>query len=323
MIHEKRQIRLLVTGAPYFVKQTCEIAFSSPPWKSVTPNLAPLRRWRLRFLKFQLQKMHADGWYHIGGHTLPFLYKLKLFNQRSLIRTPIIIRWIGSDILTMAKEFEQKPGLFAAARQLTHFAGAPWLVQELKAIGLEAAFVPSSSKKRALYLSLEPPPLPKQFAILAYVPDQGEELYGWQHLIRLARELPETEIKILSGTGKSLSEVPHNIHFLGWHEDVYDAYKKCSLVVRMTNHDGYSSSVQEALLLGRHVIWTYPFPGVVQAESYDALYQHVKRLLDLHANGQLKINNEGRDFMAKKMNPDHLVAQMQKMILEVVESKRR
>ena len=82
--------------------------------------------------------------------------------------------------------------------------------------------------------------------------------------------------------------------------------------------DGYASSVQEALLLGRHVVWTYPFAGALPANNYESLHKHVKRMLELHQQGKLGINFEGREYIKQNLPPELLVTQLQKKIREII-----
>src|SRR6266403_1239163 len=44
-------------------------------------------------------------------------------------------------------------------------------------------------------------------------------------------------------------------------------YKRASVVWRPVRHDGLSFMVLEALGHGRHVLWTYEFPGCVKVDG--------------------------------------------------------
>lgn len=183
-------------------------------------------------------------------------------------------------------------------------------------MGLEAEFVPVPIKNLRHFLRDEPPKLPKQFTILSYVPDNKGELYGLDHVMQLAKDIPKVKIHILGGKGESIVDKPSNIHFLGWIDDVYAAYKDCTVLVRMTKHDGYGGTVQEALSLSRHAIWTYPLQGALHAPDYPALRQHVLQLLSLHQKGLLKLNTEGRDFVKSNLHPELLAAQIRQKMFE-------
>ena len=51
--------------------------------------------------------------------------------------------------------------------------------------------------------------------------------------------------------------------------------------------------VLESLGHGRHVLWTYPFPGCIEARGAEDARNHIARLHALHEQGLLRINEEG------------------------------
>lgn len=316
-----RQIRLLVTGSPYHATEACEAAFSVPRWQTERAELAQLQKERPDYIALLDQLRRVDGWYHVGGHTLPQMYNLDLIRESKRLKAPLIIHWIGSDILTMAEEFEKRPEIREAARTLTHWVSAPWFVEELANMGLHASFVPITNRTRSMFLTLEPPPLPSTFRILSYIPDARQTFYGWEHIVRLAYDFPAIEFQIVRGSGQSVSGYPANIRFLGWLDDIYPAYESSTLTVRMIEHDGYSGTVQEALLLGRYAIWTYPFHGALYAKEYETLHGHVSRLVDLHDQGELRLNEEGRDYIQHRLHPDLLMKRLRQRLRKIIASR--
>ena len=318
----ERQIDLLVTGSHFHVEQARATTFSGPSWKTHTADLSQLQRGAGDFDQLLAVLERCNGWYHIGGHTLPQIHSLDLIRESKQRHVPIIIHWFGTDILTMTEKFSKSPEVHQASWQVTHWVAAPWFVDQLAALGLDSTYMPYSSERHAEFLLMEPPALPARFSILSYVPDGHEELYGWEYLVRLANDFPENEISIISGTGKSVRDVPANIHFLGWLEHIYPAYRESSLLVRMIKHDGYARTVQEMLLLGRYVIWNYGFPGAILAQDYQTLQGHVKRLLLLHDQGALQINLEGRHHIKRNLNPAKLAENVRNRMKKIVTQSR-
>ncbi|MFC2106168.1 hypothetical protein ACFLS0_05415 [Candidatus Bipolaricaulota bacterium] len=240
-----------------------------------------------------------------------------------LLGVPVLVHWIGGDVRSATKHFEKHTHAPRAVKRHIHWAAAPWLVEELRGIGIEAAFVPFTSRKKAEFLSLDPPRLPNRFTILSYLPDHRAEFYGWDKVVRLAHDFPQAQIVIVRGEGAFVDECPPNVHFLGWVDDIYDVYRDCTVVVRMTEHDGYSHIVQEALLLGRYVIWTYPFPGALQAKDYPSLRDHIDDLIARQDQGVLEVNGEGRAFIERNLNPDTLSKQLRDRLRECATQGRR
>lgn len=308
--------RLTISGSAYWVKQIGDLAFSVPPWSYKVLDLNPLLFPSRKYFRLLFDLWRAKGWYHIAGNTMKNGTIRSLFFITSLVGKPVVMHWLGSDILYMAQFFKANPQSLKAVHRFIHWGCAPWHVEELRKIGLEAEFVPVPIKNLRCFLQEEPPKLPEQFTILSYVPENKGELYGLDHLLRLAKDVPEANFRIFGGKGESIVDKPSNVCFLGWIDDVRAAYRDCTVLVRMTKHDGYGGTVQEALALGRHAIWTYPFQGALHAPDYPALRQHVQRLLSLHQQGALELNMKGRDFVKSNFHPDLLAAQIQQRMLE-------
>ena len=57
--------------------------------------------------------------------------------------------------------------------------------------------------------------------------------------------------------------------------------------------------VLEALAHGRHVLYSYPVPGAVQARGIDDAMRHLEHLRDLHHAGLLPLNHAGRTAVAR------------------------
>jgi hypothetical protein len=95
-------------------------------------------------------------------------------------------------------------------------------------------------------------------------------------------------------------------------------YRQTSVVVRLTSHDGTSFMVLEALSRGRHVIWTYPVPGVIHASGFAAVSAALRDLLARHAAGTLGLNEEGRRYALEHYDRARLIDDLDRRLRSVL-----
>jgi len=315
--HFSSKPRILVTGYQRFIHQhLMPMVFSRDEWEVFTLDLDGIRSpWRRLFVALRYLSQ-ADLWFQIHGYAgRGWLYRLA-----KRLGVPVIMYWQGTDVLSARKYFSQHPQDLQSG--FIHWAVAPWLVEELKALAIEAQFMPFPFKSVATYLAQEPPPLPDRFSVLTYLSDSRPSFYGWEHILRLAEALPELPIQVIGATGNFASHYPANIHFAGWVADPLPFFRDNVVLVRMPEHDGYPATVEEALALGRYVIWTYPFPGAIQAQDDMMLVEQVKRLYHLHQEGRLTVNQTGRVYLQEAMLPEKLAEQIVQGIRNVLQEKR-
>jgi hypothetical protein len=169
----------------------------------------------------------------------------------------VVFHWIGSDWY----EVTRRPGLRALFRAVRggvdlHVADAPWLVDELAGAGVRAHLVPTISEKMSGGLE----PLPDRFRVMAYLPDRRRAFYGWPTVRHIAEQLADVEVVAVGGAPEPGG--PANVRFVGLvgGEEMARLYGEVSALVRPTSHDGLSQMVLEALLRGRQVVWSRPFP---------------------------------------------------------------
>jgi len=308
---------ILLTGLTYFVDQLIGTTFSSSRWRVKTLDLNSIRSLSKRLVALAIALLHVDLWYQINGYA----GRGRIYRIAHMLGVPVIIHWVGSDVLSATKYFNDNPQFLKTAKSLIHWAGAPWLVSELRELGIEASFIPLPLKPVGKFLSQNPPKLTTHFTVSSYLSDQRPRFYGWDHILQLAKDFPEIDILIAGAEGRFAKDFPPNIQFLGWIDNMYDMYANSTVLVRMTQHDGYGGTVQEALALGRYAIWSYPFPGALQAKDYSSLCKHIKRLYNLHQKGLLTFNEEGREYMRQNMEPKMLAARIQEGLIGVLNKR--
>ncbi|MFN2448845.1 MAG: hypothetical protein ABR508_03490 [Candidatus Baltobacteraceae bacterium] len=221
--------------------------------------------------------LKCDLWYSIGEPRSD--RRIEWFARE--INRRRVIHWVGSDVTALQNPRVAK---ILSGPRFTHLVEAQWIADELRAAGLTAHIVPLPPNS-ALH---EIPPLPGNFTILLYVPRTRGSFYGLQEFERTMVSLSHLPIEYLIVGGGAIT-VPPNVRAtnLGWLEDLTGVYRRSSLLVRFTRHDGLSLMVLEALAAGRYVLWTQAFPFCHTVKTRYDMEREVTRLFEMHAAGIL------------------------------------
>jgi hypothetical protein len=175
-----------------------------------------------------------------------------------------------------------------------HIVIAPWLVNELKEKDVSSEFYPTPIP----YLDSEIKPLPKDFTILAYLGYEGKEnFYGKKIIDKLIENYPAKFIIL----GSKQTQKNENLLFLGNvnHKDMAEIYAKSTVLIRLTEHDGFSNMVQEALQCGRYVIWSKHYDYTIYAETYDDVVERLKFISEFTEPNYSGADNYSRDLNSK------------------------
>ncbi len=253
----------------------------------------------------------CDLIYQIGGRRRAgkFLHAARLLGKKK-----IVMHWIGSDTL----EEQQKEAKCGAAawilQNIHHWAVSNWMVREVEALGVPCDLVPIPSS----FVPDQPSPLPSKFSVLVYMPDvRAGDLYGLDRILQVARESPHIPFELVGLVYGTIPDPPPNLKIHGRIPNLQEFYKRASVVWRPVRHDGMSSMVLEALGHGRHVLWSYPFPGCVQVSSAADAREEISRLYIRHHQQDLQVNWAGpRAITEGGYRPQHL----KKVILSRLES---
>lgn len=311
----QKPIRLLMSGSDYFNRQTREVALYADYWRVTQLDRSRIPFRPLAALVLLNYLLGSDLWYQSYG--IHAWYGEVFTRTAVALGVPQVIHWVGDDVLSAGPYLKGRPRFLKflqGAGGISHWATAPWLVGELEQIGIEAEFVPFTSRKRKRYLLMEPPDFPEQFTVLTSIPEQHPRFYGWEHILRLAEDFPEITVKVVRAGGGFSDRKPANLHFAGWVDDMFNVYANSTVAVRMTEHDGLSGSIQEPLALGRYAVWTYPFPGALLAKDYPTLHNHITGLLNLHRQGLLKHNQAGRRYIKENLDPQVLAENLERKL---------
>jgi glycosyltransferase involved in cell wall biosynthesis len=218
---------------------------------------------------------------------------------RFLGKDKLIMFWCGSDTLDARKDYETGRVDPWVADKL-HWAGSPWLAEEVRAMGLPCEYVPCTWVSVPESLA----PMPKNFSVLAHLPSTTRvQLYGIDHVFEVARRMPHVAFHVVGILPGESLRGPHNVTVHGRVPSMQPFIREASVVWRPARHDGLSFVALEALGQGRHTLWSYPFPGSVVAKDAISGYQEIQRLHELHQQGLLGINQTGADHIARHFTP--------------------
>jgi hypothetical protein len=257
----------------------------------------------------------CDLVYQIGGRVTAgkFLNTAKLLGKRR-----IVMHWVGSDTLEhreVAAAGKSDPWV---VEKIHHWADSEWIFDEVAALGISCDLVPLPSAR----VPDRPSPLPRAFRVLVYVPSmERSELYGFDTILEAARQVPQVQFELVGLRDGPVRNLPANIHLHRRVPDLSAFYENVSVVWRPARHDGLSWMVLEALGHGRHVLWTYAFPGCIQVGSASEAVGHIERLHQLHEAQQLSLNREGVCFIAaSEYHPRRFKQKIRSQLEKILES---
>lgn len=212
---------------------------------------------------------------------------------------PIIVIWAGSDVLTSQKE----PHLLELIKRygFTNITDGPWLVEELRALGIDAPYVPVTAVENPDRIA----PLPQTFSVLTYLPEPRRAFYGERMVYSIARRFPEIRFRVVGKGGRNAA-APPNVEFLGYVHDMPTHIDASTVLLRLPEHDGKSMLVLETLARGRHVIWNYDFPGVHHAPRENDAIRILARLKELHDAGRLETNDCAQQQIVRDFGRERL-----------------
>ena len=300
MSERRRRGRIAILGLPYFGKMVANL-LAERGWKAAFyahPGRDP-KGWA----RLVLALARADIVYLVSSRVDIGSPQDRFMRFR---RRPVVIHWVGTDVLIALDEHARQNISTRLVEGPYHWCDAPWLVDELRPMGIRAEYVPLPIP----VLETEPAPLPERFRVLMYLPVDAfdREVFDMETLLRLPVELTEVEFILIPSPAESLPQpLPPNLLTPGWISDMDALYRDISAIVRLVSHDGMSFMVLEALSRGRHVVYTYPLPHVVHASGFEAVATAVQDLAARQGAGTLALNEEGRRYALSHFDRETLI----------------
>lgn len=244
---------------------------------------------------YSIWKSEARIVHFIWGTHHPLVYiMLKVLGKK------IIIQWIGSDVTDAISIRKSRFGVFRfLMRRIAynmadmHLADFQPLADQLKTLGISArvlSLVPDIKylDKRLIW--------PDGNRAFVYLPETRQKFYGGEIIFRLAQSSPDIEFLITSNTGHHAPCLP-NVRYMGYVDDLESIWKQTKVYIRLTEHDGLSHTVIEALSRGKHVIWSYEYPFCYLAHSCEEARDALRDILV-----QNRPNIEGMNYIKSQFN---------------------
>ena len=303
--------RVLVHGLPYFGQMFADL-MDGDGWR-----FRYYHDFGIRNLSKMAQELAGcDLAYQIGGRVTigKFLNAARLLHKR-----PIVMHWVGSDTVDERPEVAEGKANSWVLHGIRHWAESDWMVREVEMLGTSCELVPLPSAK----VPSHPSPMSSEFSVLVYMPDPSRgELYGLDRILDVARSLPDIPFELVGLLRGCIDNPPANLRIHGRIPDLSEFYRRASVVWRPVRHDGLSFMVMEALGYGRHVLWTYAFPGCIVVDSAAEAREQIAGLRFLHMQGRLQINWTGIEAIAAGgYLPTTLKAQIRDRLEKIMESR--
>lgn len=340
---------MAVGGMPYFGRRLAGLIGGAGCGAGGGPV-----RWRARYLETRgwrpgpaLRAVRlaasADVLYQVGGQiergSRPYLLR------RLLPGLPLVMHWAGSDVLHAREALARGRASRTLIEGVRHWAAAPWLAAELRALGVPARWRPHSWVEPPAQL----PALPSTFTLLAYLPEGRQAFYGAAVVLAAARALPAARVLVV-GARRLDGDVPANVRCLGWVEEMGRVYAEAHVLLRLPEHDGLAFSVQEALAHGRYALWNQPFAEALREDDEDdeddvanrvrstagearndlTLYatdvaeaiRQIEALQRRHERGALPLNEAGAAAVRRRFGRERIRAELRAGLLDVIGGAR-
>lgn len=252
----------------------------------------------------------ADALISFGGPG-PNLALAEFARRRNI---PIVVIWAGSDVTAAARN----PGDLVLTRSqgFINLSDSPWLVDELRQLGIEAQYLPVTGVRSGGSYR----PLPERFSVLTYLPEPRRDFYGKDAVYAVARGMPDVEFSVV-GNGGSDPQAPANVRFVGHVDDMRDRMDRSTVLLRLPEHDGKSMMVLEALARARHVVWNYELPGVRKVSNVSEALEALRDLFAQHQAGTLEPNTAGRVYALRNYSRAQICERLEQRLDAAIEGR--
>jgi len=193
-----------------------------------------------------------------------------------LCRKKTICHWVGSDSVLSVQNWKRKLQTKIFTKFVDkHISVSTRIKEELDKIGIESTVLFHGSD-----IETEDIPMPKKLGVLVYFIAGREKLYGVDRVIKISKEVQDVDFYFVGHFDSADYKEKYNqnnLHFLGY-INISEIWSKISVIVRMTEHDGFPKIIVEAYSKGRYVIHNYPLPGVILCNSNKEVVSKLKKL---------------------------------------------
>lgn len=228
------------------------------------------------------------------------------------LKKKLLMQWQGTDVLIALEQSKNKKLNRKYIDYATHITDAPWMKEELHSIGINCGLIfykwiaaQNTSGKF------------KELGAYSYLPEGKEKFYGWKSIYEIAKKHSDISFHVAGTTGINLKQLP-NVNFLGWIDEakMKKLQMEFPIFIRLTEHDGYSLSVLEALSCGNEVMWTMSHEQchfVNQANAVDVF----NKLMESMQARDLKRNENNISFIKDNFSKEKVLGGFLKKLEEL------
>jgi len=214
----------------------------------------------------------------------------------------LILQWMGTDALLAMDRFKQQTIFRKYIDNSYNFVDSQWLMEEVKSLEVPVEYL---HFKSVTVMSNDK--IYDQISITSYVAEKRQLFYGMDQIAEIARALPNIEFHLFGLNQADFPTTP-NVHFYGWvsPEEFAEKLKVSPIFLRLTDHDGFSVSVIEALGYGCEVIWSLPFEYTHLATNAQQAIEKISMLVPKIEKLGMKPNHELIEIVQQHFNPETL-----------------
>ena len=300
-------MRVLINGLPYFSERFAKDLKDFDKESSFI--FLDTYNSKLAQLKFLFLLPFADCVISFNGVTdnsgsLNYVVKWK---------KKLILQWMGTDALLAMQRFKNKTIKRDYIDHAANFVDSIWLKEEVESVQLSTEFVYFKSVE--VFPSIEKY---DKIAVATYIAQNRQEFYGLNRVIALAKQFPEIEFNIF-GMDVSEIELPSNARLHGWVQGAVfkKAIKETPIFLRLTDHDGFSVAVIEALSYGAEVLMSLPYDLTALATNEDQTYLALKNAIQKVESRGMTPNHEQIELIKIRYNRERLVTSYLQKLREI------
>ncbi|MBM3160909.1 MAG: glycosyltransferase [Bacteroidetes bacterium] len=301
-------MKVLISGLPLFSKRLAEELQKYDPESKYI--FLDTYNSKCDQIKFFLQIPFSDVVISMNGVTdnsgslnLVLKWKKKL-----------ILQWMGTDASLAMERFKNKTMERKYIDYACNFVDSEWLMKEVKSIDLKPEYLHFKS------VIVKPnPTVYKRISVMSYVAENRQAFYGMERIAELAKAFPEVDFQLF-GLTKSDFPITSNVHLNGWvsADEFENRLRETPIFLRLTEHDGFSVSVIEALGAGCEVMMSLPFELTYLARNTNEAIEGMKQLINRIERRGMKTNEEMMELVKDRYNPEALATNYIQKIKEIV-----
>lgn len=231
-------------------------------------------------------------------------------------RKKLILQWMGTDVLLAIDRFKNKTINTKYVDYSKNFVDADWLRDELLSVKIK------SEKLHFKYVEVNSP-IQKynSISIMSYVPQNRQDFYGMDKIIELALIFPNIEF-LLFGLDKTDKIIPENIKLFGWvTPNVFNEYlRKTPIFLRLTEHDGFSLAVLEALSFGAEAITSFESDFVHNANTIDEIKDAINTAINAIEKRNFEPNLSVIEILNKEFKKDKIILNYIQKLKEIADN---